>query len=143
MLTYAIQRVGYDYQQADAYGATDYDAFLRTVDGFPWAAQHAEWNQTQDGPLPAVVLQNGADQRALWVTALGMGERDDGYQLQSVAMRSHKGFFGKAKVEEDATVAEARDRAELGRLCRLFCDAQYAALDEEVARLVQRESDRD
>ena len=143
MLSYAIQRVGYDYQRTDAYGATDCDAFLRTVDGFPWAAQHAEWNQAQEGPLPAVVLQNETDQRALWVTALGTGERDAGYQLQSVAMRSHKGFFGKAKVEQDATVAEVGDRAELGRLCRLFCDAQYAALDDEVARLVQEESDRD
>jgi len=140
MLTYAIQKVGYDHQQTDPQGETSLVAFMAAIDAFPWAEQHKAWDEAQEGPLPALVLLNDADQRQLWVTALG-ADRTGGYQLQSVAMRMRKGFFGKGKLEQDATVADARSRGEVDRLCELFCDAQYDALDREVERLAARDGD--
>lgn len=140
MLTCAIQKTGYDYQQTDPQGATDLVAFMAAIDAFPWAEQHREWDERQDGPLPAVVLRNEPDQRELWVTALG-SDRAGSYQLQAVSMQMRKGFFGKAKLEQDATVVDARSRAEVDRLCELFCDGQYDAFDREVARLAARDSD--
>jgi hypothetical protein len=140
MLTCAIQKTGYDYQQTDPQGATDLVAFMAAIDAFPWAEQHREWDEQQDGPLPAVVLRNEPDQRELWVTALG-SDRAGSYQLQAVSMQMRKGFFGKAKLEQDATVVDARSRAEVDRLCELFCDGQYEAFDREVARLAARDSD--
>lgn len=140
MLTCAIQKTGYDYQQTDPQGATDLVAFMAAIDAFPWAEQHREWDEQQDGPLPAVVLRNEPDQRELWVTALG-SDRAGSYQLQAVSMQMRKGFFGKAKLEQDATVVDARSRAEVERLCELFCDGQYEAFDREVARLAARDSD--
>lgn len=140
MLTCAIQKTGYDYQQTDPQGATDLVAFMAAIDAFPWAEQHREWDEQQDGPLPAVVLRNEPDQRELWVTALG-SDRAGSYQLQAVSMQMRKDFFGKAKLEQDATVVDARSRAEVDRLCELFCDGQYEAFDREVARLAARDSD--
>lgn len=140
MLTHAIQKVGYDHQQTDAQGETNFVAFLQAIDAFPWAQQHAEWDVQQEGPLPALVLQNQADLRALWVTALGADLAGE-YQLQSVSMQLRKGFFGKEKMEQDATVVDAHDRTEVDRLCALFCDGQYEALDREVARLAARARD--
>lgn len=137
MLTFAIQKTGYDYHQTDPQGETDLVAFQSAIDAFPWAEQHQAWEEEQEGPLPALVLQNEADQRALWVTALGT-DRAGSYQLQSVSMKLRKGFFGKGKLEQDATVVDARSRAEVDRLCELFCDVQYEALDREVARLAER-----
>lgn len=140
MLTHAVQKVGDDYQQTQVLGETNFIAFRQAIDAFPWAAQHAEWDVQQEGPLPALVLRNQADQRELWVTALG-ADLAGQYQLQSVSMQLRKGFFGKAKLEQDAAVVDAPGRAEVDRLCELFCDGQYEALDREVARLAARAGD--
>lgn len=142
MLTYAIQKVGYDYQQTDPQGATDLIAFMTAIDDFPWKEQHEEWDEQQDGPFPALVLQNEAAQRELWVTALG---REGGwsYQLQAVSLQMRKGFFGKGKLEREAEVINECTRGELDRLCELFCDGQHETFDREVARFVQRDRERD
>ncbi|WP_408908774.1 hypothetical protein [Variovorax paradoxus] len=111
MLSYAIQKVGDDFQQTHPQGETTLLGFMAAIDAHPWEQQHREWNEQQDGPLPALVLRNEADQRELWVTLLGDGtDRRGEYQLQSVAMRPRKSFFGKGKLEQDVAVFETRDR---------------------------------
>ena len=139
MLTYAIQRVGYDYKQTDPQGETNLIAFMAAIDAFPWAEQLAQWDEQQDGPLPTLVLQNESDQRELWISALGEG-RNLSYQLQSMSMQMRKGFFGEAKLEQDVTVVDESSRGEVDRLCELFCDGQYEVFDREVARLAARDS---
>ncbi|WP_321918676.1 hypothetical protein [Burkholderia cepacia] len=139
MLTYAIQKTGYDYTQLDPQGATDYASFTRAFDTFPWAAQHAEWDDTQEGPLPALVLQRADDQRELWVTALSDAHAD-GFQLNAVSMRMKKGLFGigKGKLERHVDTIDVDTRAEVDTLCRLFCDRRYDELDQLVARHAER-----
>jgi hypothetical protein len=144
MLTCSIQKVGYDFNQLDQQGATDYASFVHAFDAFPWAAQHVEWNETQDGPLPALVLQQADDQRELWVTAL-TDAHSDGFQLNVVSMRMKKGLFGigKGKLEQHVETIDVRRRVDVDALCRLFCDRQYDALDQRVARHAQRNADDD
>ncbi|MGU3780081.1 hypothetical protein [Burkholderia metallica] len=147
MLTYSIQKVGYDFKQLDPQGETDYASFTRAFDAFPWAAQHAEWNDTQDGPLPALVLQQADDQRELWVTALSDAHAG-GFQLNAVSMRMKKGLFGigKGKLEQHVDTIDVDARADVDTLCRLFCDRQYDELDRRVATHAQRnrlDDDRD
>ncbi|MBJ9592068.1 hypothetical protein [Burkholderia seminalis] len=139
MLTYSIQKVGYDYKQLDPQGATDYASFTHAFDAFPWAAQHAEWDETQEGPLPALVLQHAGDQRALWVTALS-DARSGGFQLNVVSMRMKKGLFGigKGTLEQHVDTIDVDTRADVDTLCRLFCDRQYDELDRRVARHAER-----
>ncbi|UEP45719.1 hypothetical protein [Burkholderia sp. B21-005] len=147
MLTYAIQKAGYEFDQLDPQGVTDYASFVRAFDAFPWAAQHAEWDDTQDGPLPALVLQQADDQRELWVTALSDAHLD-GFQLNAVAMWMKKGLFGigKGKLEQQVDTIDVDSRADVDTLCRLFCDRQYDELDRLVARHAERnrfDDDRD
>jgi hypothetical protein len=139
MLTYSIQKVGYDFKQLDPQGATDYASFTQAFDAFPWAAQHAEWDDTQDGPLPALVLQHADDQRELWVTALSDAHAD-GFQLNAVSMRMKKGLFGigKGKLEQHVDTIDVRKRTDVDALCRLFCDRQYDELDRLVAGHAER-----
>ncbi|MBN3774509.1 MULTISPECIES: hypothetical protein [Burkholderia] len=139
MLTYSIQKVGYDFKQLDPQGATDYPSFTQAFDAFPWAAQHAEWDDKQDGPLPALVLQHADDQRELWVTALSDAHAD-GFQLNAVSMRMKKGLFGigKGKLEQQVDTIDVRKRTDVDTLCRLFCDRQYDELDRVVAQHVER-----
>ncbi|QQK01011.1 hypothetical protein JG536_23625 [Burkholderia ambifaria] len=139
MLTYAIQKAGYEFDQLDPQGVTDYASFVRAFDAFPWAAQHAEWDDTQEGPLPALVLQQADDQRELWVTALS-DALSDGFQLNAVAMRMKKGLFGigKGKLEQHVDTIDVDSRADVDTLCRLFCDRQYDELDRLVARHAER-----
>lgn len=139
MLTYAVQKVG-DALPLEPQGPTDFNAFRHAIDAFPWAAEHAKWDERQEGPFPALVLQRAADQRELWVTALGADVSVD-FEVQSVSMRLSKSFFGKAKMKQDWTALSAYDRAEVDRLCQLFCDAQYEALDREADRLAARTND--
>ncbi|MGJ7490830.1 hypothetical protein [Variovorax sp. ZT4R33] len=135
MLTHAFQKVGDDLP-AEPQGATDFMAFRHAIDAFPWVAEHALWDEQQEGALPAVVLQNVAAQRELWVTLLGDGADLGGaYLIQSVSMQFRKSLFGKGKMAQDAAVVDVPSRAAVDRLCELFCDSAYEALDREVARL--------
>ncbi|MGJ7610178.1 MULTISPECIES: hypothetical protein [unclassified Variovorax] len=86
------------------------------------------------------MLKKEPDQRELWVTALG-SDRAGSYPLQAVSMKLRKGFFGKGKLEQDASVVDARNRGEVDRLCELFCGGQHEAFDREVARLAERHGD--
>ncbi|MGS0892026.1 hypothetical protein ACVBGC_05610 [Burkholderia stagnalis] len=144
MLTYSIQKTGYAFDQLDPQGATDYPSFMRAFDAFPWAAQHAEWDDTQDGPLPALVLQHADDQRELWVTALS-DAHSAGFQLHSVSMRVKKGLFGigKGKPEQHVETIDVDRRADVETLCQAFCDRRYDELDRLVARHGARGSDGD
>ncbi|WP_175782943.1 hypothetical protein [Burkholderia anthina] len=142
MLTYSTQKVGYDYNQLDPEGATDYASFTQAFDAFPWVAQHTEWNVLQDGPLPALVLQHAGDQRELWISAL-RDAHADGFQLNAVSMRMKKGLFGmgKAKLEQTVETIDVRKRVDVDTLCRLFCDRHYDELDRLVARHAARNAD--
>jgi hypothetical protein len=144
MLTYAIQKTGYDYGQLDPQGRTDFDGFIRALESFPWAEQLALWNDTQDGPLPALVLQHTEDQRELWISALGT-ELDESFQLNAVSVREKKGLFGmgKSKMERDVTTFDVNARTDLDQLCQLFCSRQYALMDQQVLRLAELERDND
>lgn len=134
MLTHAIQKASDGRGALEPQGATDLRAFRQAIDAFPWAEQLAEWDATLSGAPPAVVLQNKGDQRELWVTALGT-DLGGAFQVLSVSMRLRKRLFGKDRMEQDATAIRAEDREEVDRLCVLFCDGQYEALDRDVARL--------
>ncbi|WP_332308330.1 hypothetical protein [Herbaspirillum autotrophicum] len=141
MLTYAIQKAGYDYDQLDQQGAIDFDGFMHAINTFPWAEQLRAWDETQDGPLPSLVLQNEKDERALWVMVIG-SDLGNSFQVTAVWMRPHKGMFGLGKekmVQETATI-DIELRQELDQLCRLFCAAQYEDLERDVARFSERSS---
>jgi len=135
-LTYAIQKVGNDYNQTDPQGPIDFDGYMQALDEFPWAAQHLQWNETQDGPLPSLVLQNEDEKRELWVGALG-GDPAGSYQLHAVSMQLRKSLFGKDKLKQDVTTVDVDDREETNALCRLFFEGRYAELDAAIARLVE------
>ncbi|AJK50782.1 hypothetical protein [Burkholderia plantarii] len=139
MLTYAIQKTGYDYEQLDPQGSVDYDGFIHALERFPWAGQLAQWNDEQSGPLPALVLQDAEARRELWISALGT-TLGDSFQLNAVSMREKKGWFGmgKPKADREVVTFEVQARGDVDRLCRLFCDGEYAQLDEDVARLAER-----
>lgn len=98
MLSYAIQKVGFDFDQLEPQGPIDLTGMLRAIDGFPWREQLQDWNEEQDGPLPALVLECEAERRQLWITALGEGLGQD-FQLQSVSTQVRKGLFGKPRQE--------------------------------------------
>ncbi|MEK6346525.1 MAG: hypothetical protein V4764_03535 [Burkholderia sp.] len=144
MLTYAIQKTGDDYSQLDPQGPIDYAGFIHALEQFPRAQQLAQWDDDQSGPLPALVLRHGGDQRELWVSALGAGLGED-FQLNAVAMREKKPRFGfgKPSIEKDVVTFDVESRADVDRLCQLFCSAQYAAFDEDVARLDERARERE
>lgn len=139
MLTYSVQKVGYDFDQLDPQGATDYASFMHAFDAFPWVEQHAQWDDTQTGPLPALVLQHADDQRELWVTALSDAHAS-GFQLFAVSMRMKKGLFGlgKGKLERNVDTIDVESRADVDTLCRLFCDRRYDELDRLAARHAER-----
>lgn len=142
MLTYSIQKAGYDFTQLDPQGATDFPSFMNAFDAFPWAAQYIEWNETQEGPIPALVLQQTDDRRELWVSALS-DDLTRSFQLNSVSMRTKKSLFGKEKLEQDVATIDVRRRADVDVLCRLFCEGQYAELDRLVAQFVERNQEDD
>lgn len=138
MPTYAIQRVSND-SPIDIPGETDFDSFMQVVEAFPWAAQHRQWNETQEGPLPAVVLQDKLNLRELWVISLG-AEPNTSWLLHAVSMQLKKPFFGKAKLEQDRVTLDLDRRGEVDLLCRFFCESRYEELDRTVAELAKRDS---
>ncbi|QIL82692.1 hypothetical protein G7047_24210 [Diaphorobacter sp. HDW4A] len=143
MLTYAIQKVGYDFDRTDLQGSTDLAGFLTVIDGFPWAQQQRAWDADQEGPMPQLVLENADDQRQLWITALGTAGAGEAFQLQSVSSQMRKSLFGKPKLQRDVTVFDVHERRTLDQLCTLFCEGSYEALDREAQRLESLSGDED
>lgn len=140
MLSYAIQKVGFDFDQLEPQGPIDLTGMLRAIDGFPWREQLQDWNEEQDGPLPALVLECEAERRQLWITALGEGLGQD-FQLQSVSTQVRKGLFGKPRQERNVLVFEVFSRSTLNQLCALFCEREFDALDQEAQRLARQAED--
>ena len=153
--THAVQRVGSNPLHTEPQGPTDLDGFIRAIDVFPWIEQHIAWNETQEGPLPAVVLQNTASKSELWVTALASPTANDvngipeqwvltDYQLHHVSIKPHKTLFGFGKevMKESAETASAETREEALEWCRLFHQGQTEALERAFERAIQRDRDR-
>lgn len=141
--THAIQKAGDAAEHTDPQGPIDLAGFLRAVDAFPWREQLAAWDELQDGPLPALVLQNTANQAELWVSALGSGEIT-GYQLHLMRMKLRKAFFGmgQEKLAQQVTTASVDTRQDVDRLCGLFHDQRLEVLEEEMQRLEEAERNR-
>ncbi|GAB2871896.1 hypothetical protein GCM10027093_04410 [Paraburkholderia jirisanensis] len=144
MLTYSIQKVGYDYQQLDAQGETDFTSFIAAFEAFPWGEQYREWNETQDGPLPALVLQYKEDGRELWVSALSNDLTRD-FQLNSVSMRTKKGLFGIGKETQQQHVEtfDIRLRDDVDALCLAFCQRQFEEVDRLARWYVENDLEND
>ncbi|MDR2296950.1 MAG: hypothetical protein LBE30_01210 [Comamonas sp.] len=143
MLSYSIQKVGSNFDTVEPQGPIDLAGMLRAIDEFPWCEQLRDWNEEQEGPLPALVLESEADQRQLWITALGEGLGQD-FQLQSVATQTRKGLFGKSRQDRNVLVFDVFGRSALNQLCALFCEREFDALDHEAQRLArQAEDDED
>jgi hypothetical protein len=144
MLTYSIQKVGYDYQQLDPQGETDFALFMAAFEGYPWGEQYREWSETQDGPIPALVLQYTADGRELWVSALSE-DLTRGFQLNSVSMRAKKGLFGigKEKQQQHVETFDVRLRADVDALCKAFCERQFDEVDHLATQHLERNREDD
>lgn len=141
MLTWGIQRVGYADEQIDQQGTTDVSAFLRAFDAFPWVEQNNQWDETQDGPMAALILQSDADKRKLWITALASdGKLNDSYfvAVEWTAPRKSLFGFGQIKMVEETAAFSMPGRRNAEQLCRLFCDFRYEEFDREIAEWVER-----
>jgi hypothetical protein len=146
MLTWAIQRVGYADEHVDQQGTTDVDAFLLAFDAFPWVEQNNQWDETQDGPMAALILQNEADKRKLWITALASDEKlNDSYfiAVEWTAPRKSLFGFGQIKMVEETAAFSMVGRPNTEQLCRLFCDSRYEEFDRQIAEWVRRDRDGD
>jgi hypothetical protein len=146
MLTWAIQRVGYADEQVDQQGTTDVNAFLRAFDAFPWVEQNRQWDETQEGPMAALILQNEADKRKLWITAFASdGKLNDSYfiAVEWTAPRKSLFGFGQIKMVEETAAFSMAGRPNTEQLCRLFGDSRYEEFDRQIAEWVRRDRDGD
>lgn len=136
MLSYAIRWVGEAREHAESQGPIDAAGFKAVIDGFPWAGQHRQWSQRQGGPLPALILSDGATQRELWISALSDDTSAD-FQVHVVALRKRKTLFGKEKLDKEVWTVDVETRIHLDALIDLMFAAQHEAMDRTVASLAQ------
>lgn len=134
MFSYAIQKVGFDFDEVEQQGEIDLPGFMNAINTFAWRAQLQQWDEDQDGPLPTLVLQCEPEQRQLWISALGK-ELGDDFQLQSVSCQMRKSLFGKPKQERNVAIFNVHERSTLKQLCALFFQREFEALDHEAQRL--------
>lgn len=110
--------------------ATDADAFLQTLDAFPWDEAMAVWLERQEGPLPALVLCRDGDKAQLGVS--GVFNAPLHYYQFSVERELKKGWFSK---QTQHTSFEVHERAEVAGIVQHFARGDWAALAAAVERV--------
>src|SRR5688500_6406224 len=69
--TWNIQLAGYDYNQYDLKGETDYSKFISEFDKFPWLEQLDSHQQIQKGCSPTLSVKDKRTKTSFWVSMPG------------------------------------------------------------------------
>lgn len=134
--TWNIQMAGYDHNQADQKGETDYQNFQKAFDQFPWNEQIIKANQSPDRCAPTITasdLKNGKD---FWISMAG-NEKEVGYIIGYIYPKKKKTLlgFGKIKTIRWLEMFTAEDKNKIDRLIKLFFNRDYSSFETSIRKL--------
>jgi hypothetical protein len=141
MFTYNVQLAGYPHEKFDDKGQTNYDAFIRAFDEFPWMEQLDKSDEIQEGSAATLSVVAFGEDKAFWVSIAG-DRKKYVFLVGYVYMKIKKGLFGigKAKLVKWVDIYEIEDKEELKNLFKLFFDRKFDSLQSKLLELKKFDS---
>ncbi len=134
--TWNIQKAGYDFDQYDLKGQTDYRNFIREFEQFPWKEQLKMASENPDKVSPTLAVTDDKENKTFWVSIAG-DQNEQGYIIGYVYPKMKKGFFGLGKENQVKWLEMflTQDGELIKRLYQLLFDRQYDKLYAELNQL--------
>ncbi len=134
--TWNIQLAGYNHDQADQKGETNYNDFLNEFDSFPWLDQIEKANQFQDKSEPTLSIKDLKTGKDFWISMSG-DKNNHGYIIGYVYPKEKKGLLGFSKPKQIRWLEMrlTEDTQTVKELIKLFFDRDYKEFEPKIRKL--------
>ncbi len=136
--TWDIQLAGYDYNQYNQKGETDFSNFISEFDKFPWLEQLDSYQQIQKGCSPTLSVKDKGTKTSFWVSMAG-DRNDHGYLIGYVYPKEKKGLLGLGKTKEIKwlEIYLTTDTQLVKDCFKLYFDRDFSKLETKI-RLLEK-----
>lgn len=134
--TWNVQKAGYEFDQYDLKGVTDYQTFIREFEQFPWEKELKKSIENPDKVSPTLSVSDEKENKSFWVS-IGESQNKSIYIIGYIYPKKKKGFFGLGK-EKEVNWLEmflTQDSELIKKCYRLQFDREYKKLYAELSRL--------
>jgi len=125
--TWNIQMAGYDHNQTDQKGETNYESFFKAFEEFPWMEQIEIANQNPDKVSPTITVKDLKTGKDFWISMAG-NKNDFGFIIGYIYPKEKKTLFGFGKVKEIRWLEmyNLEDQNKVKELIKLFFNRNSA-----------------
>ena len=131
-----IQRAGYDFNQYDDMGETDFQNFISEFEKFPWLEQLDSFQEKQEGCSPTLSVKDLKSKKDFWVSMAG-DRNDHGYLIGYIYPKEKKGFLGlgKTKTVRWLEIYTTEDKRVVERTFDQFFQRNFIKLENTIRKL--------
>lgn len=132
--TWTIQQAGYDFDRYDHKGKTDYSEFIGAFEAFPWAEQHQEYNQKNEGASATLSVKDAQTDTSLWVSIAGDNENPF-FLVGYIYEKKTKSLFGKEKKKKWMEIYAVFEKSDVPQYFELYFQRSFADLHIHLKKL--------
>ena len=134
--TWNVQLAGYNHDQADQKGETNYQNFIKEFDSFPWLDQIEKASQYTDKVSPTISIKDLKSGKDFWISMSG-DRTNHGYIIGYIYPKEKKGFLGLGKPKQIRWLEMrlTEDTQTVRELIKLFFDRNYDQFEPEIRKL--------
>ncbi len=134
--TWNVQLAGYNHDQADQKGETDYESFIQEFESFPWLDQIEEANRYPDKVSPTLSIKDLHTGKDFWISMAG-DRTDYGYVIGYVYPKKKKDVLGLGKPVPTRWLEMrlSEDTITVKELVKLFFDRKYGSFETRLREL--------
>lgn len=134
--TWNVQKAGYEFDQKDLKGNTDYQNFIREFEQFPWLNELKKANETTGKAEPTLSVIDEKENKIFWASISG-NQKEYGFIIGYIYPKKKKTFFGFGKEKEIRwlDMFQTQDTELIKRFFRLQFNREYEKLNSELNKL--------
>lgn len=132
--TWTIQMAGYDFDQFDEKGETDYNNFITEFESFPWLDQLDAYLEKMEGCSPTLSVKDLQTGRVLWVSMMGTPEMNT-HLLGYIYPKKEKELLGLTTKSATWLEAYIADTSNVKQCYKMIFDRNYEQLESTIRAL--------
>jgi|ThiBio_inoc_biof_1041523.scaffolds.fasta_scaffold02628_7 hypothetical protein len=134
--TWNIQLAGYNHDQADQKGETNYHDFIREFDAFPWLDQIEKASLFPDKSTPTLSIKDLRTGKDFWISMSG-DRNNHGYIIGYIYPKEKKGLFGFGKPKQIRWLEMrlTEDTKTVKELIKNFFERKYNDFETKIRKL--------
>ena len=134
--TWNVQFAGYNHNQANEKGETNYKEFINEFDSFPWLDQIEKATQFPEKSAPTISIKDLKSGKDFWISMSG-DRNSHGYIIGYVYPKEKKRFLGFSKPKQIRWLEMrlTEDKQAVQELIKTFFDRRYNKFEFEIRKL--------